>query len=294
MEMNTKMLLDEYLMECEYKKLSKKTITNYKRILEHFINTTKATDVKQLNKLLVKNYINNLQLSVSSKNQYIRTISAFINWIQDEYDVDLHIKLKRLKEQRTIKYTPTDDEVEELLRAYDNKSFMNCRNKTIISCFVNLGLRAEELLNLRKDDVDLKNGIITVRKRKGNIDQQLPINNELKLQLHKYMTRYPLDSEFLFVSRSLNKLEVSHLHYLLKKVNPKINPHSLRRACCTRMLKAGIPLIMVSRYMNHSSIEVTNSYYADIKATENQINENKNEPTDNVINNNTLLLPDVT
>ena len=82
------------------------------------------------------------------------------------------------------------------------------------------------------------------------------------------MTRYPLDTELLFVSRNCNKLEVSHLHYLLKKVNPKINPHSLRRACCTRMLKAGIPLIMVSRYMNHSSIEVTNNYYADIKATD--------------------------
>ena len=266
MEMNTNMLLDEYLMECEYKKLSSKTITNYKRVLQDFINTTGVQDVKQVNKLLVKNYINNLQLSISSKNQYIRTLSAFINWIQDEYDVDLHIKLKRLKEQRTIKFTPTDEEVDELLKAYDNKSFMNCRNKTIISCLIHLGLRAEELLNLRKDDVDLKNGIITVRHRKGNIDMKLPINNELKLQLHKYMTRYPLDTELLFVSRSLNKLEVSHLHYLLKKVNPKINPHSLRRACCTRMLKQGIPLIMVSRYMNHSSVEITSNYYADIKA----------------------------
>ena len=206
MEMNTKMLLDEYLMECAYKKLSSKTIANYQRVLEHFINTTKATDIKQLNKLLVKNYINNLQLSVSSKNQYIRTLSAFINWIQDEYDVDLHIKLKRLKEQRTIKYTPTDDEIDELLRAYDNKSFMNCRNKTIISCLIHLGLRAEELLNLRKDDVDLKNGIITVRKRKCNIDMQLPICNELKLQLHKYMTRYPLDTELLVVARKWDKL----------------------------------------------------------------------------------------
>ena len=266
MEMNTKMLLDEYLMECAYKKLSSKTIANYQRVLQDFINTTKATDVRKLNKLLVKNYINNLQLSISSKNQYIRTISAFINWVEDEYDVDLHIKLKRLKEQRTIKYTPSDDEVEELLKAYDNKSFLGCRNKTIISCFVYLGLRAEELLNLQRDDVDIKNGIIIVRKRKGNIDMQLPIANELKLQLHKYMTRYPLDGEFLFVSRNCNKLEVSHLHYLLKKVNPKINPHSLRRACCTRMLKAGIPLIMVSSYMNHSSVEVTNSYYADVKA----------------------------
>lgn len=266
MEMNMNMLLDEYLMECEYKKLSSKTITNYKRILESFISTTGVQDIKQVNKLLVKNYINNLELSISSKNQYIRTLSAFINWIQDEYDVDLHVKLKRLKEQRTIKYTPSDDEVDELLRAYDNKSFMSCRNKSIIYCLVYLGLRAEELLNLRRDDVDLKNGIITVRKRKGNVDQQLPICNELKLVLHKYINRYPLDTELLFVSRSLNKLEVSHLHYLLKKCNPKINPHSLRRYCCTHMLKQGIPLIMVSRYMNHSSIEVTNSYYADVKA----------------------------
>lgn len=195
---------------------------------------------------------------------------AFLHWYQEEYDINMNIKIHRLKEARQIKYTPTDDEVKQLISFYSNNNYMSSRNKSIISCFVCLGLRGNELIGLRKDDVDLEHNIITVRNRKGNMEQQLPINKELKLQLTKYLNRYgdKVNSGLLFVTRSGNKLDISHLHYMLKKVNRDISPHSLRRYCCTKMLKDNIPIVMVSRFMNHSSIEVTNSYYANIKATD--------------------------
>ena len=179
----------------------------------------------------------------------------------------MNIKIHRLKEQQQIKYTPSDDEVKQLLSFYSNKTYMGCRNKTIISCFVFLGLRANELLHLLRNDVDLDNNIITVH-RKGNIDQQLPLNRDVKLQLTKYLNRYSSNNELLFPSKNGNRLETSNIHYILKRVNPKITPHSLRRYCCTKMLKDGIPIVFVSRYMNHSSVEMTNSYYADVRATD--------------------------
>ncbi|MDY2883950.1 MAG: site-specific integrase, partial [Romboutsia timonensis] len=167
------------------------------------------------------------------------------------------------------KYTPTDEEVKQLISFYNNKTYMNCRNRTIIITFTELGLRCSELIQLKYDDVDLDNNIITVR-RKGNIEQQLPISKELKLQLVKYMNRYvdKLDGGLLFVSKNGNELTIPNVHYMLKKCNGNISPHSLRRYACTKMLKQGIPIVFVSRFMNHSSIEVTNSYYADIKATD--------------------------
>lgn len=267
--MKLELLLDEFIAECEYKNLSKTTIRNYTRILNEFIRDVEVTDIEQLNKHIVKDYINNLTLAISSKNQYLRCIMAFSHWYEEEYDVNMNIKIHRLKEQHKIKYTPSDDEVKKLINFYSNNNYMSSRNKTIISCFVNLGLRGNELCGLRIDDVDLKHDIITIRHRKGNIDQQLPIVKELKLQLVKYMNRYggKLDG-LLFVSRNGNKLTIRDIHYMLKKVNKDISPHSLRRYCCTKMLKDGIPIVMVSRFMNHSSIEVTNSYYADIKATD--------------------------
>ena len=264
--MKLKSLLNEFIAEAEYKNLSHTTIRNYTRVLNEFIRDVDVTDIEQLNKHIIKDYINNLPLATSSKNQYLRCINAFLHWYEEEYDVNMNIKIHRLKKAHTIKYTPSDDEVKKLMNFYNNKTYIQCRNKTIISVFINLGLRATELIELKVDDVNLDNNIITV-KRKGNIYQELPLNKDVKLQLTRYMNRYvdKLD-ELLFVSRNGNKLEIGNIHYMLKKCNKDISPHSLRRYCCTRMLKQGIPLIMVSRFMNHSSIEITNSYYADVKA----------------------------
>ena len=267
--MKLKSLLNEFIAEAEYKQLSNTTIRNYTRVLNEFILSLQNVgieEIEQLSKHIIKSYINNLPLATSSKNQYLRCINAFLHYYEEEYDVNMNIKIHRLKESRQIKYTPSDDEVKKLMNFYNNNNYMQCRNKTIISCFINLGLRATELIELKVDDVDLDNNIITVR-RKGNIYQELPLNKDVKLQLTKYMNRYvdKLD-ELLFVSRNGNKLEIGNIHYMLKKCNKDISPHSLRRACCTRMLKQRIPIVFVSRFMNHSSIEITNSYYADIKA----------------------------
>lgn len=263
--MQIKKLSKEFLSECEYKNLSEVTIRNYTKVLGKFIDTIAITDIEDLNKHIIKSYINNLSLATSSKNQHLRCIMAFINWYQEEYEINMNIKIHRLKENRCIKFTPSDEEVKKLLAYYNNKTYMNSRNKSIINCFVFLGLRVSELLQLKTKDVNLDNNIITVH-RKGDVEQQLPLNNEVKLQLCKFMNRYGNDKELLFTSKNVNRLNASNIHNILKKVNPKITPHSLRRYCCTKMLKDGIPLIFVSRYMNHGDVQITNSYYANVRA----------------------------
>lgn len=265
--MKLELLLNEFIAECEYKNLSKITIRNYSRILGEFIRDVNVEDIEKLNKMVIKNYINSLSLATSSKNQYLRCISAFLHWFEEEYNKNLNIKIHRLKEKHKIKFTPTEEEVKKLINFYSNNTYMSSRNKTIISCFVNLGLRCSELLELKVNDVDLEHNIITVH-RKGNIYQELPLNKDVKLQLTKYINRYgdKVNSGLLFVSRNGNKLTIRDIHYMLKKCNSSISPHSLRRYCCTSMLKQGIPIVMVSRFMNHSSIEITNSYYADVTA----------------------------
>lgn len=261
-------LLNEFISDCEYKNLSQNTINNYTRVINDLIHYVDDIEIEEINNYIIKDYINNLELATSSKNQYLRCISSFINYYKYEYEKDLHIKIRRLKEPREIKYTPTHEEVKKLKDFYNNKTYLMSRNKTIIYTFINLGLRGSELLNLKRCDVDLNNNLITIRKRKGNIDQQLPLNKEIKNQLTKYINRYEIENEYLFVTRNNNPMNMSDLHYLLHKCNNKINPHSLRRFCCTRMLLDGVPMVMVSRFMNHNSIELTNSYYANIKATD--------------------------
>ena len=77
------------------------------------------------------------------------------------------------------------------------------------------GLRASEVCNIRLDDVDLKNGSITVERLKGSLrtvqamteHRGEPLLNELKA-LREWLRERPDDgSDFLFVSQKGGRLD---------------------------------------------------------------------------------------
>lgn len=263
-------LLNEFICECEYKQLATTTIKNYTRILEHFRQNIPIDEIEQLNKLLIKGYINNLTLATSSKNQYLRCIMSFLHWYEEEYDTSLGIHIKRLKEAHTIKYTPSDDEIKKLINFYNNKTYIQCRNKTIISCFVNTGIRLNELLTLRTKDIDLEHKIITVH-RKGGYMETLPLNSSVLLQLTKYINRYGsnTNSELLFTSKNNKRLNPNDIHYVLKRAGgKKITPHSLRRYFASKLIREGVPIVYVSRMLGHKDIQLTNKFYLDVQISD--------------------------
>lgn len=261
-------LLNEFICDCSYRELSASTIKNYTRVLKHFVSNIPIDDIEDLSKSIIKQYINNLPLATSSKNQYLRCINSFLTYYRNEYDDDnLNIHIKRLRENHKILYTPSDDEVKQLLSFYSNKTYMQCRNKTIISVFINTGIRLNELLELKVDSIDLEHKVLVVH-RKGGYIQQLPLNNELQLQLHKYMNRYVsnTNSELLFVSKNNKRLNPADIHYILKRAGGKnITPHSLRRYFASSLIAKGVPIVFVSRMLGHKDIQLTNKFYLEVK-----------------------------
>ena len=265
--MRIESLIKEFICECEYKQLAKNTIKSYSRVLEHFRQNISIIEMEDLNKQIIKSYISNLTLAISSKNQYLRCIMSFLHWYEEEYDTSLNIHIKRLREQHKVLYTPSDNEIKKLINFYNNKTYIQCRNKTIISCFINTGIRLNELITLRVNDIDLNNKVLIVH-RKGGYIEQLPLNNELQLQLTRFINRYVSNSnnKLLFQSKNGNRLNPADIHYILKRVgNNKITPHSLRRYFASKLIKEGVPLIYVSRMLGHKDIQLTNNYYLEVK-----------------------------
>ena len=265
--MRIETLINEFICDCKYKQLATTTIKNYSRVLEHFRQNISIIEMEDLNKQIIKSYISNLTLATSSRNQYLRCIMSFLHWYEEEYDTSLNIHIKRLREQHKVLYTPSDNEIKKLINFYNNKSYMSCRNKTIISCFINTGIRLNELITLRVNDIDLNNKVLIVH-RKGGYIEQLVINNELQLQLTRFINRYVSNSnnKLLFQSKNGNRLNPADIHYILKRVgNNKITPHSLRRYFASKLIKEGVPLIYISRMLGHKDIQLTNKYYLEVK-----------------------------
>lgn len=190
--MRLKDLLSEFLMELQLQNYSNRTIKGYKNnvgaLLIFVEKEFKVTELEKLNHQHIKMYIKNKQdngLSECYINSIIKGVKAFYKYlIKEEYtDFNIIDRVSLLKTPITLIKTPTDKEVESLLKAFDFSDFLNARNKCVISVLVDTGIRNFELCNIRIDDV--RDNYIIIKNGKGNKERVVPVSKNLKRILFK-------------------------------------------------------------------------------------------------------------
>ena len=62
------------------------------------------------------------------------------------------------------------------------------------------GFRVSEVLHLKKADIDLDAGVISVKDGKGGKDRLVPMHDNLRIYLQNYYDKLPKDTEWLFPS----------------------------------------------------------------------------------------------
>ena len=144
------------------------------------------------------------------------------------------------------------------------------------------GLRRSEVLGLKPDDVDLIDRYLYVRRRviNGQVDEpktersrrQIPLSGELaavlKELLVKNAERNRTEWVFPSVRRTASMQDDRRFGDRFKRVlkaaeisgHPKPF-HDLRHTFATDLLLAGIPIFKVSRWLGHSSIQITCDTY---------------------------------
>ena len=69
----------------------------------------------------------------------------------------------------------TDDEIERLLAVFNRKTVVGRRDHAITRCLIDLGIRAEEVVRLRLDDIDWRKGRLRIVGAKSRRDDALPL-----------------------------------------------------------------------------------------------------------------------
>jgi integrase/recombinase XerC len=140
------------------------------------------------------------------------------------------------------------------------------QNKLIIELFYATGIRLSELINLKLSDIDLSNCQLKVM-GKRNKERIVPFNNELKVQLDKFMSaKLGLQDNYLFVNEKGGKLYEKFIyrlvnHYLsnVTTINKK-SPHVLRHTFATHMLNNGADLNSIKELLGHANLSATQIY----------------------------------
>jgi len=180
-------------------------------------------------------------------------------------------------EKRKIKHLPrylSFEESKQLLDVYAHSDKpKDIKMFSILTMFLNCGLRLSELVNLKISDIDLKDNKITIL-GKGNKERISYLNKITKNALIKYLeirnTIVPAnkkDNDILFLDEEHKAISKKTIWCMVKDAyeksglnDKKYAVHTLRHTCATLLYRNGIPVKTIQELLGHTSIDVTQIY----------------------------------
>ncbi len=162
-------------------------------------------------------------------------------------------------------------EVEGLLQA-PAESPLGLRDRAMLELMYATGLRVSELVGLRTDQVNLRQGVLRVT-GKGGKERLVPIGAEAQHWLVRYVgeSRTILLKgarvDALFVTARRSGMTRQMFWTLVKKhafnagiASQRISPHVLRHSFATHLLNHGADLRALQMLLGHSSLSTTQIY----------------------------------
>ena len=254
------------------KKYSKHTVNAYVNDLDEFNNFLKLNSVQlneKLNYSFIRQWIVELSengLSTRSINRKISSLKSYFNFL---IAID-KLKVSPLKLHSNLKVEPkiiipfNEREMEKLFEIFNNNSDKLDRDFLIIEILYSTGIRRDELINLKFDDIYFEQGLIKVL-GKRNKERLVPVLPNLLLKIKKYSLNNSIKT-YLFKSKNDKKISPSTIYRIVKKYfrqissKNKISPHVLRHSFATHMINNGADINSVKEILVHSSLASTQIY----------------------------------
>ena len=290
--MNTLLKLKtEFLEHLEIEKnRSKLTLRSYNHYLSRFLAFAEnqgATNPASLDLDLVRRYrlrLNRLkdkfgrEMKLATQNYHIIALRSFLKYLAKR-DVKTiaaeKIELASIP-ARQVEFLESGD-FEKLLKGPDKEreELPRLRGKAILELLFSTGLRVQELVNLKRNQIDLKKDEVPVRGKGGKL-RIVFLSDAAKAALKNYLASRRDNSEALFTRQPRNAdktdiledapLTARSVQRLVKKyalltgISPHVTPHTLRHSMATDLLTAGADLRSVQEILGHSSIVTTQIY----------------------------------
>ncbi|EKD92928.1 MAG: site-specific recombinase XerD [uncultured bacterium] len=269
------------------KNQSLKTIENYHHYLSRFIGwygdkepSTITLDTLHQYRLYLNRYEDDRgrTLSPKTQNYHLIALRAFFKYlVRNDIPCLAPEKIELGKSvQRTVEFL-TREEVERLLDVAHKDSSKGLRDRAILETLFSTGLRVSELVNLNREQVDLKRKEFMVR-GKGRKPRIVFLSDRCVEWLERYLRSREDNWKPLFTNqrrhRSDESLDASEKRRLTAVsiqnivrsttrkagIIKKVTPHTLRHSFATNLLFNGADIRSVQDMLGHASITTTQLY----------------------------------
>ena len=193
-----------------------------------------------------ESYIHSILLAIKLYFEYLqRTGAIIINPYQ------LKIKSPKSEERKIF----TQEEIEELY------SKSNLQQTIILHLCYACGMRRNEAVELKTNDIDLENCLLYIRKGKGKKRRVIPFTKQVKRDIEFFLSVEKNKTENLLNITATRIYE--EFKKLLKKAeldNQKFTLHCLRHTIATQLLEQGMELEKVRDFLGHEYLGTTQIY----------------------------------
>jgi integrase/recombinase XerC len=230
----------------------------------------------RLNTRVLRAYLAWLHEQGYARATIARRLAAVRSWCkflcrQGVLTTNPAVGLRGPRQEKKLPHFLQRDDVVRLLSTPSSATPLGLRDRAILETLYSAGLRVSELTGLNLEDMDLNDGLVTVR-GKGRRERLALLGAPALDALRAWLDARPQlpararaqTAVFLnkngsrLTSRSVGRMLEKHL--AVAGLDPQTSPHTLRHSFATHLLDAGADIRGVQELLGHRSLGTTQIY----------------------------------
>ena len=267
-------VLTMFLDAKDVEEKSARTLKLYRSVLSRFLRSV-GRPVSQVTTADIRHFLSSCKRS-GHKNSTIsntrRILSSFFEWcaLEGVCHVNPVRRVSAIRQEKSPRKAMKRVELEYLRNACES-----VRDKALVDFLYSTGVRVSECCSVRIDHIDWERKIVLIEHGKGNVTRPTYLNPEAEVSLRAYLDSRTDNSPYIFArsrGRSALPLDARTVQDAINRIvarsgrtfSVRITPHVFRHTIATVLLRNGMPVEQVQRFLGHANINTT-MIYAEVR-----------------------------
>jgi len=270
-----KLFFDYLTYERKYSPL---TLVSYRKDFEQFklflLKMHGEIPVSEINYHFVRDWVSHLnqqKISNSSINRKLSTLKSFFKFLQKLHP-EIQNPLLKIQSPKVKTRLPVFIDESQMknfsIEKTENLNFEDLQEQLVFEFFYQTGVRRNELIQLKENDIDLHSLSIKVLGKRNKV-RSIPISLKFKRELDfflKMKENNNIKSTYFFCDKTGNHVSENYVYKVVGEQLSKIStvhkksPHVLRHSFATHLLNNGADINAVKELLGHSSLAATQIY----------------------------------
>jgi len=253
----------DFLLAKELQGVSRSTLDRYHYSIERFLTELGTDDITAITTVDIRRWLGAKTYSEITRSIDIKNLRTFWKWVQLEgYRNDNPmLRIPTPKVPEAAPKALSNEEVAKLVGVAKRSK----RDLAVVFLLLDSAIRASELSNLQRTDVNLDSGVIQIHNGKGGKSRQAFISPLTARAIRRYVSNRKDKDPALFLSQRGEPLNRNSLRLIMYRLCDRAGiehhgPHSLRHTAATSLARQGIDAWSLQQLLGHADNRVSLRY----------------------------------